>query len=308
MLSAYSTIFQLGHKALQELLNYEVNIEEKVDGSQISWSIDKDSHLFEVRSKNCEVHLDSPGMFTHAAEDLRLNQSLFTPGWIYRGEYLSKPKHNALKYDRIPVHHVIIYDIEIGPGDYLNYEDKLAHCKKIGFECVPLLFSGMAQSSVDMLSLLQTQSCLGNVCIEGFVVKPKAYNLFGLDKKLLIGKVVSDAFKELHRESWGNANPGHKDILELIGNGLRTEARWNKGIQHLRDRGVDVTTPKCIGQLIIEIQKDIVSECRDEIEHALYRWAIKDLLRKATSGVAEFFKQQLLESALKEAHSESSSV
>jgi hypothetical protein len=45
-----------------------------------------------------------------------------------------------------------------------------------------------------------TQSILGGQLIEGVVIKP-LIPLFGVDKKTLLGKFVSERFKEAHRVS-----------------------------------------------------------------------------------------------------------
>ena len=68
--------------------------------------------------------IDEPeGMFKTGVEQIKSIQHLLTPNWIYRGEYLSKPKHNTLCYDRVPEKNIIIYDIVIKDQCYLNYKE-----------------------------------------------------------------------------------------------------------------------------------------------------------------------------------------
>lgn len=303
MVSSYSSIFNLGHKAIQELMGKEVNVEEKVDGSQISWTVDPDSLLLHVRSKNAEIHLDNPGMFNHAVANLNIayQRNLFIPGYTYRGEYLSKPKHNALKYERTPINNVIIYDIETTPSNFMLYEDKFVECERIGFECVPLLWRGILDKDAITVfqKLIETTDSKLHGAIEGVVIKPTNYDLFGIDKKLLIAKLVSDSFKEVHREAWKGANTGTKDIIELLGVKYRTDARWRKCIQHLRDAGQLEFTPRDIGKVIKEIETDITRETSEEIKADLWNWANKQLMRKVSSGAAEFYKSWLLEESMK---------
>jgi hypothetical protein len=99
-LSSYPSIYTLGHRYLNALLDGPVVVEEKVDGSQFSMARNLDGSL-SVRSKGQEIHLGAvPQLFNQAvavASSLDLH-----PGWVYRGEYLQKPKHNTLCYSRVP--------------------------------------------------------------------------------------------------------------------------------------------------------------------------------------------------------------
>lgn len=50
MIHSYPTIYNLGHRAIVDLLKGPVIVEEKIDGSQISFRKDEQGDL-EVRSK-----------------------------------------------------------------------------------------------------------------------------------------------------------------------------------------------------------------------------------------------------------------
>jgi len=117
-LRSYSKIYNMGHSAIKDLFLDEVIIEEKIDGSQFSFGI-KDGQLF-CRSQNKEQFPESTDkMFKLAVEKVRDVQDKLTEGWTYRGEYLSKPKHNTLCYSRVPENNIIIFDIDY--GDCLLY-------------------------------------------------------------------------------------------------------------------------------------------------------------------------------------------
>lgn len=73
-------------------------------------------------------------------------------------------------------------------------------------------------------------------------------------------------------------------------------ARWNKAVQHLKERGEFTESPKDIGPLIKEVQHDIAEECSDEIKDALYRYAIKHIQRGVVAGLPEWYKEELLKS------------
>jgi len=292
MIRSYPKIYNLGHAAIKELFLDDVIVEEKIDGSQISFSRTTEGELM-CRSKGKD---QSPGqqdkMFNKAIETIQSIQHLLTPGWTYRGEYLQKPKHNTIAYDRVPDRHIIIFDVDVGMESYMSYEMKRDESQRLGLECVPVLAEGMFTDYNTFMELLDTPSCLGGSTIEGVVIKN--YSRWGRDKKALMGKYVSEKFKESNKSNW-TPKTG-KSIIQIIGESLRTEARWNKAIQHLRDSGELVNEPKDIGGLIRELQRDVKEECEDEIKAALFQWAWKDISRIVTFGFPEQYKRLLAES------------
>ena len=304
--NSYPSIFNLGHKAIQNLLTVDVNVEEKVDGSQFSFGLVEASpadieaeflpgYALKIRSKGCVMHIDAPqAMFELGAKTVRELAKDLTPGWTYRGEFLARPKHNSLVYDRVPKGNIIIFDINTGDQEFLGYEAKRYEATRLGLETVPLLFTGKVDSIDRFRSFLSTVSVLGGQDIEGVVIKPCDYSLFGTDKKVLMGKFVSEAFKEVHRKAWGESNPSGKDILGLIGDLYRSPARWNKAEQHMRERGLLVDDVKDIGPIIKEIPVDILAECEDEIKEHLFKWAWPHIKRMVTAGFPQYYKDKLL--------------
>jgi hypothetical protein len=133
---------------------------------------------------------------------------------------------------------------------------------------------------------------LGGCKIEGVVIKN--YNKFTDDKKTMMAKYVSTEFQEKHQVSWRKANPTRTDILDDIIETYRTEARWRKAVQHLRERGELEETPRDIGALIREVKDDVKDECEEEIKDRLfgYFWK-KDIERSLTHGLPEWYKEQL---------------
>ena len=169
-INSYSKVYNLGHPIVEDLFKDEVIIEEKIDGSQFSFMLKGGSLYF--RSKNKEKYIDADeGMFNIAIINVVGLKHLLHDGWIYRGEYLQKPKHNILAYDRIPKNNIIIYDIDNGNQHYMNYDSKWEECERIGLECVPLLKRGMINNIDDFKELLNKKSILGVIEIEGVVIK-----------------------------------------------------------------------------------------------------------------------------------------
>lgn len=290
-LSSYPKVYNLGHPAVAALLDGPVVVQEKIDGSQFSFGVIDGTLCF--RSKGQEVHAGEPGMFREATEALADLASLLHPGWIYRAEYLQKPKHNVLAYDRIPRRHVILFDVTIGLETFLDPIALDIEADRLGLERVQAFPDDLACSVDGVRELLQADSALGGQKIEGIVIK--GYGRFGADGKTLMGKHVSEAFKETHRVDWKERNPGGRDILSLLGQKYRSEARWRKAIQHLRERGQLQQAPQDIGPLMREIQTDVYDECAAEIKDALFKWAWKSMTRVLTAGFPEWYKNELLQ-------------
>lgn len=292
---SYCSIYNLGHAAVADLLKGPVIVEEKVDGSQISFGV-LDGEL-RMRSKGADINIVAPeGMFLKGVETVKGLQERLQPGWVYRGEFLAKPKHNALAYDRYPNGHIMLWDVEVSEATYLSPEHKAAESARFGLECVPTLYRGVVDSADKLRGLLETPSVLGGQKIEGMVIKPEKYDVFGRDKKVLMAKFVSEAFKEVHSQTWTKEHktPGGSDFIGALGQQYNTQARWQKAVQHLSEAGKLENSPRDIPQLIAEIPNDISAECTEEIKNALFEWAWPQLRRQVIRGFPEFYKEYLL--------------
>ena len=135
--NSYPSIFNLGHRAVSELLTQSVLVEEKIDGSQFSFG--RFGGELRCRSKGAVLNNVAPEkMFARAVEVA--SQLDLHDGWTYRAEYLQKPKHNTLVYERTPANNLIIFDINDGHEFYMSYDDKAAEARRLGLEIVPRLY------------------------------------------------------------------------------------------------------------------------------------------------------------------------
>lgn len=293
-LHSYPSVYALGHKAIEGIFSGPVVIEEKVDGSQFSFGVI--SGEIEVRSKGKQMFLDAPEkMFLSAIETVRKLAPMLHPDWTYRGEFLAKPKHNSLAYDRIPRDHIILFDVTTGLESYLPPEEMQAEAERIGLESVPVLFTGKIDGYEMFASFLQRVSILGGCKIEGVVVKN--YALMTMEKKVAMGKYVSEDFKEIHSAEWKKTNPTGADFVRLLIDKYKTPARWQKAIQHLRDDGKLEGSPRDIGNLLKATGEDVEKECSDEIKAALFNHFWPQIRRGVVSGLPEWYKEQLAKSA-----------
>lgn len=295
---SYPSIFNLGHKAIEKLFTVECYVEEKVDGSQFSFGMietESDPLRLRVKSKNVEMFVGAPaGMFEEGVQYVQSISHLLTPGWTYRGEYLKKPAHNSLSYERVPKNHIALFDVSVGDGVFGGRELVESEAKRLGVDCVPLLLNHTPTESELRGLLDNTESMLGAQKIEGVVIKQKTTLLWGPDKKPLIGKFVSERFREIHKQKWGENNPNKGDVIEKIASEVCTVARWEKAISHLKEDGRLENSPRDIGLLMKEIPLDVEKEEQEYIKDRLYKAFMPEIRRRLTSGFPQWYKEKLM--------------
>lgn len=290
MIRSYSQIFNLGHKALERLFDGPVVVQEKVDGSQFSFGFFNGNVRF--RSKTQEIDTAyPPKLFDKGLEAVLSRADQLQPGWVYRGEYLRTPRHNRLEYERVPSGHVILFDIDKGDQDYCDPALVTAEAERLGFETVPCLHTGVIGNATEVSALLSRTSVLGKASIEGVVVKN--YSQFNVDSKVLMGKFVSESFREtkLHPSFVGQG-----DVVEKLVSRLATEARFAKAVQHLREAGTLQNALQDIGPLLVELERDVRAEEEDRIKIALFQNYWPKIKRGLVKGFPEWYKRVLLES------------
>jgi RNA ligase-like protein len=314
-LPSYGKVYGVGHKDLADLLNGEIVVEEKIDGSQFSFSYVEGPEGLELKCRsngqqlplivekgedgiNCVTTTEKMFRKAVAAAASRIHAQ---PGWVYRCEYLQSPKHNTLAYERTPKDNLIIFDVMTGPESYLAPAEKANEAARLGLECVPLFYHGGGLSFPNaepgapefmrmLADFLKKQSILGGP-VEGIVVKN--YNRFTSDGKLAKGKIVTEAFKEAHRDQWKVSNPCAKDFVQMLAQSMRTEARWRKAVQHLREAGKCEGTPRDIGALMKNVHTDIDAEDADQIAQALLKHFLPQIKRAVCAGLPDWYKKEL---------------
>src|SRR5437773_929198 len=131
-IKSFSKIFTVGSQYIPNLFVGEVEITEKVDGSQFSFGWTKEGKLV-FRSKGKEMSFENyEKLFNHAVEYLRdvlpLTSLGLAPVWdtYFYCEYLQKPKHNTLSYKNVPKNHLVLYGIAEGDkfvGEWFRLRD-----------------------------------------------------------------------------------------------------------------------------------------------------------------------------------------
>ena len=173
-ISGYSKIWPWGHIETESFIG-KIQVQEKVDGSQISFGIL--DGVLNIKSKNALINPhDPPELFKKAVDyiiELGENHKL-SLGYVYRGEVLKDKKHNALEYSIAPKHNIILFDIETSPCNFMGYIDLIFNAKLLDLEAVPRLGTFNSKDEIEnkLDDFLEIESCLGGVNIEGIVIKP----------------------------------------------------------------------------------------------------------------------------------------
>lgn len=296
----YPKVWAFGHPNTKALIGRECWVEEKVDGSQISFGV-LDEELV-IRSRNADVSPYAPhDLFAPAVQTIvkAHEAGLLLPDHVYRGEAFKSAKHNTLEYGRVPFGNIVLFDVTLPDGwTYVDRDFVRQEADNIGCEAVPVLGTVSILRPGDVDALLTTPSFLGKVKVEGVVLKP-VETVYGDDSKPVYAKVVSEAFKELHRHNPEFTQAKKGDVLQHIASTVSTLPRWRKTVQRLRDDGKLEGDPRDLRYLIQELQNDIVAECEEEIGKILFKHYRKKILGACVKGFAEWYKQTLVDEVFK---------
>ena len=323
----YPKIKNLGDKILKNLFDDNVEISEKIDGSQFRIYLDK-NEIFEVGTKNTEGYELSKSrieltkehgkhdMFDIAIEQAeRLKSELQNiineynlEGITTYVEYLRQKHHNGLNYNRIPKNHFYLFGTTYWTDDNIknletDYLLKLA--KRLNIEPINLLYEGKIFFPKDLKKILEINSVLGGTKIEGIVIKNynKTYpiDFVSTEKYLgfpLAGKLVRDEFKEVQKESWNKQKK--VDSIEGIAETYLTEQRFLKSINHLRDENKLTFEKKDLAILIPEFLNDLLEEEEEHINKIVLNKFYEQFRRRLSSFVVHKYSDYLLEKQFEE--------
>jgi len=294
MIKSYPEIFTLGAGPIKDIFDGEIEITEKVDGSFISFGI-VDGVLY-IRSKSSLLFDESIGtlsknsMFDSGINYIKSIKSILPNDVVFYGEYFLRPKHNVLKYNRVPKNNIILFGCALHPQmDFIDM-----YTFDMGLEYVPVLEEGKftpTQAFYD--NLTSKESILGGG-IEGIVIKNYKKVVTYKDKciaPIMIGKYVLDKFKEVHKVDWKQG----ENRFEKYFDSFKTTARWEKAVQHLKEKGELINDPKDIGLLIKEVQADVFKEEEDDIKQFLFNGYKNQISKAIIRGLPEWYKEKLLQ-------------
>lgn len=292
-INPFPKIWHIGSKETEELFNGPVEVTEKIDGSQFSFGrIGTDLIM---RSKGQQIYPETAEkMFKKVVDWAMSVKDKIAEGTIFYGEAITSPRHNTLSYEREPKGNFILFGVKLKNGDFLNDHKMLSLvADTIGCESVPLLYKGIVAERSQLDVLLETISVLGKEKIEGVVIKNYNQLAKSAYSRECFAKLVRPEFKERNSTNY----PKAKDKMESFFSQFKTEARWKKAIQRLKERGELTQSPADIGKIVAEVHKDIKIEEESYVKEALYKMFERQVMASSTSGLPEYYKSLLVEGA-----------
>ena len=144
------------------------------------------------------------------------------------------------------------------------------------------------------------QSRLDVLFFEPYLSYIKNYNKwYDIDKypylegHWMCTKIVNQS----HKENSKIEHPGAGQKLQDLKDSLRSIPRWRKSVQHLREDNTIGQTGEMsdLGKLIPAVKADIRDEEIQFIKDELFSLYGRDILDYATKGMAEWYKEFLIE-------------
>lgn len=293
-MNGYPKIWHIGGPEVRDtLFKGGVEITEKIDGSQIGFGLDSEGKLV-IRSKGAFIYKDGyirepDKLFKAAVKYIISIKDKLHPKTAYYGEVVSTNKHNTLTYRSVPRNHIVIYGI-CADGHWCDDHEILTNTADLlGFDSVPLIFSGVITSKAQIDEFMNQESYYGGTKIEGIVIKNYNQSAMSAFSSACFAKLVSEAFKEQNNTNWSGKTSKIEDFYASFTN----KNRWEKVIQHLRDDGKLTESPKDIGLLIETIIADFETEEKENVKEQLYKVYIRKIKQFVTKGFPEYYKAHL---------------
>ena len=122
-------------------------------------------------------------------------------------------------------------------------------------------------------------SFLGGSTIEGVVVK----------REQLAGKLVSDRFKEFKKV---RRIRKCDDPAVSVMNAVACEARFNKVVQHMKEKGLWKGDYSDIGWLCKELVIDVFEECEDQMKDIIWKHYERKIRKMLPGKLVPWYKKE----------------
>lgn len=255
-------------------------IQEKIDGSQLTFTVEDGRIIFTCRGKPINKDVKQ---FQKSVYMIEYMKDRFNPDYVYHGECITSIKHNIIRYSRMPLFNFIIYDIsDKTTGQFLWYDDMNDECKRVGYEHVPILCVGKGEYydiTTNIIKNNNLESHLGGP-IEGVVIKFRER----CQQKGSYKHVV-ESFREQRQEDVSNIDyPDINTYIMKLGSLFATDARFLKAVQHIQEEGLEVTREN----MRHELDNDFDKEYKDIIKELLWIEFSHDIKKYAKEGYSSY--------------------
>lgn len=248
----------------QDKINYKFYIQEKVDGSQLSFFKENNDILY----YNKETKVDKTKKDFNASTTMLITLiDILNENYIYHGESICRIKHNVNNYKRTPSKFFIMFDIyDKVAKRYLDLKLFIEECNRIGLEYVQLLYCNdnpdiipidKCEEIMNLINENKIESSLGGK-IEGMVIKNNVIE----NNKIISKKVkyVCKEFQERHKIKQRKVIRTPDEFLIELGNEFSTEARFIKATQHIKEKNLQINKENIKDEYINELDTDLLSE------------------------------------------------
>ena len=296
----YPKVLHVGAPLVETIFFNEVEITEKVDGSQCRIRLTEDAVM--VGSKNQGIA--DMGMFEiaheqgdriHAETDWRTlgdDVMLFC-------EFLKEPRHNTIKYDRVPLNNLYLFGAMLG-SDHMVTGGLVEIAEHLDIDPPNIMSSGMVENAEELKEFMTQQSYLGGSLVEGVVIKNynRTYDPLQVHSQEYIGypmaaKFVREDFKRANAKQWNTVD--RKKGIDAIVEMFFTGERFMKTVQHLKDEGKIDYQKSDLKYLIPEFFGDLMDEKKEEMTRIIMSEIFRVLKKRASGYVVKSWIDHLTE-------------
>jgi hypothetical protein len=279
--------------------NRDWSFGHKIDGSNLSAAVHDGNILMTCGSKPCH---NSVG-FKEARRSLTnlMKQQALNPALVYHMEFVGRLRHNIVVYERLPRHHVVVFDIQDRKTKRWFTEQEIAdECARAGLEHTDVFWDNATRTGICAFLVNESNSTDGYVddpvafaklvlqaiadgrvqvkmggIPEGGVLKHRAY--FDLNKGIVVckkRKFVTSDFKEIRHVK--KPTPPLLRVtkhFQWIGSLFDVPARFRKAYQRLRD-----SDKSRVEQVALALSDDQSAICTS-IDEDFYKEAKTEVLQ-----------------------------
>lgn len=268
----YPKIEALGHEDNKDIFLYsedEITVEEKVDGGNGSFWMEKDGLHLGTRNRDLVSDGDAKTFSKQRITLLKLLEGKkINPDYIYYIEWMQR---HTINYTSAP--DVIALDIRLkhlmdesigGCGFFLNRKAKEIEFKRLGLELVPLIWQGKAKElRKKTLEDLISKSKYYDGTMEGIVIKNYSRKS-NAGNHQIYAKIVTSNFKENNRAVFGSIKAADSDTLKIVDQ-FCTDARIRKKVLQQVNEFNQPLEMKLMAIVPSNVIKDIIIEEFDGI-------------------------------------------
>ena len=296
----YPKILHIGAPLVATIFFNEVEVSEKLDGSQCRIELTDDAVMVGSKNQGIADH----GMFEIAHEQGERIHS--ETDWRQFGseitlfcEFLAEPKHNTIEYDRVPLNHLYLFGAMIGT-DHMVTGGLIEMAKYLGIDPPNIMGCELIESAEELKEFMTHESYLGGSPVEGVVIKNynRTYDPLQVHSQEFIGypmaaKYVREDFKVANAKQWNTVSrkTGVDAIIEMFFVG----ERFQKTVQHLNEEGKITYTKKDLQYLIPEFFDDLMDEKKEAMTNMIMGDVFKVIKRRASHYVVQSYIEYLTE-------------